>query len=371
MTMKNDTDFQKKGKDQFHDGNRYNGRKLAPTLTKTGISCHELAVHFLAWAEKYYVKNGTPTETFGHIRKALALLIHHYGRESVNNFAPLSLVFLQDQWVEQGYARLTVNRYVCTVKQAFRFGVKYGWVDAQIHHGLQAVDNLKKGRTAAREYKDVTSVDNERVERTLPFLPSIVADMVRVQRLCGMRPEDVRHMRSCDIDRTDDIWVYSPFSHKTEHHGHKLVKAIGPRAQSILIPYLIEKEETPEAFLFSPKDTVRMQRIERRLKRKSLNKKGEVQPSHRNRSKPDAKRTPGDKYTKSSYAHAIKKACAKAGVPAWQANQLRHAAATEIATFASPLAAKEFLGHANLSTTEQFYIDELPELAKEVARKFG
>jgi hypothetical protein len=162
-----------------------NGRTLPPTRSATGISCHELAVHFLEWAEEYYVKNGKPTATFDHCRNAIAMLVQHYGHESVNNFVPLSLVFLQKQWVAKGYARLTVNRYVCIVRQAFRHGVKYGWVDAPILYALQAVDNLKKGRTKAPEYRDVTSVDNEIVDRTLAFLPPIVADK-RVNRILSV-----------------------------------------------------------------------------------------------------------------------------------------------------------------------------------------
>ena len=41
-----------------------NGKKLPPSLVKNGISCQELAIHFLEWAEGYYVKNGKQTETF-------------------------------------------------------------------------------------------------------------------------------------------------------------------------------------------------------------------------------------------------------------------------------------------------------------------
>jgi integrase len=300
----------------------------------------------------------------------MSLLVQHYGHESVNNFAPLSLAFLQDQWVERGLARPTVNRYVCMVKQAFKRGVKYGWVDAPVFYGLQAVDSLKAGRTKAPENEDVKPVEDVIVDRTLPFLSPIVADMVRVQRLCGMRPQDVRHIRACDIDRTGEVWIYRPFTHKTEHHKKKLIKMIGPRAQAILTPYLTEKESTPEAFLFSPKDAVRLWNIEKRRNRKTLNKNGEVQPSQRDRSKPDAVRKPKEMYSKDSYNRAVGRACVKAGVPPWTPNQLRHASATEIAKLVSPLAAKEFLGHANLATTENS-IDSLPELAAEVARKFG
>jgi len=229
-----------------------NGRKLPPTRTKTGITCQELAVHFLEWAEGYYVKNGESTASFGHCKTAVSLLVQHYGNESVNNFAPLSLVFLQDQWVEQGLGRPTVNRFVSIIKQAFRRGSKLGWVDPPTYHALLGVDGLKAGRTKAHEYRKIKPVDDETVDKTLPFMPSIVADMVRIQRLIGGRPQDVRNMRACDIDQSGEIWRYVPFTHKTEHQDKERMIAVGPRAQAILVSYLLEKEETPEAFLFSP-----------------------------------------------------------------------------------------------------------------------
>jgi integrase len=218
------------------------------------------------------------------------------------------------------------------------------------------VDNLKAGRTKAREYKDVEPVDNETVDKTLPFLPPIVADMVRVQRYCGMRPQDIRHIRACDIDRTGDVWVYRPYTHKTEHHGKKLTKAIGFRAQAILTPYLLEKVDTPEAFLFSPRDTVRLQNIERRRNRKTFNKNGEVQPSQRDRSNLDATRKARERYSSDSYNRAIARACKRAGMPVWTPNQLRHAAGTEATAHVSLEAAKEFLGHASITTTEKYYV---------------
>ena len=91
--------------------------------------------------------------------------------------------------------------------------MKFGWVDAHTLYALQAVDNLRAKRTKAPEYRKVKPVDAETVEKTLPFMPPIVADMVRIQRLCGMRPQDIRNMRSCDIDQTGEIWRYVPFTH--------------------------------------------------------------------------------------------------------------------------------------------------------------
>ena len=156
-----------------------NGRKLPPTLVKSGISCQELAIHFLEWAEGYYVKNDEQTKTFLFCRKAISLLVKYYGNESVNKFSPLSLVFLQEKWVEQGLGRETVNRNVSVVKQAFQHGQTFGWVDANTYLALQSVKHLKKGRTKAHEYRKIKPVAVEVVEKTLPYLPPVV-DMARV-----------------------------------------------------------------------------------------------------------------------------------------------------------------------------------------------
>ena len=41
--------------------------------------------------------------------------------------------------------------------------------------------------------------------------------MIQAQELAGMRPQDIRNMRTGDIDMTGDVWVYKPWTHKTEH----------------------------------------------------------------------------------------------------------------------------------------------------------
>jgi hypothetical protein len=165
-----------------------NGRQLQPTQPKTGTSCQELAIRFCEWAEEYFMSQ---PKSFNHVKMAMGFLVKHYGRESTDNFAPMSLVFLQKQLVEHGYARLMVNRYVAIVKQAFKHGAKFGWVNPQTSYALQVVDNLKKGRTKAHEYRDVKPVDPDDIEKTLAELPKRIADMARIQRLCVMRPQDV------------------------------------------------------------------------------------------------------------------------------------------------------------------------------------
>jgi integrase len=347
-----------------------NNRKLPPTQTKKAISCQELAIIFLEWAEGYYVKNNKITPTFAHCRNAVSMLVKFYGNESVNQFSPQSLLYLQEKWVSQGLARPTVNRYVTIIKQVFKHGCKYGWVDQAIYGALLCVDNLKKGRTKAHEYRDIKPVPDDVVNRTLPFMPPIVADMVRVQLLCGMRPQEVRNLRSVDIiDRDKDVWRYVPFTHKTEHKGKNRAIAIGTRTQAILTSYLAEKADEPDSFLFSPKDTVKIQKIEKRRNRKTFNKQGNVQPSQQDRSKPESKKC-GVQYSKDSYTRAIERACKKAGVPHWTPNQLRHSAGTKIRKEYDLDTAQAFLGHTNADTT-QIYAELSFEKAAKVAREIG
>ncbi len=75
----------------------------------------------------------------------------------------------------------------------------------------------------------VLPVDDATVEATLPFLSTVVADMIRFQRLTGCRPGEVCGIRPMDVDRSGEVWVYRPASHKTEHHGKERFIFIGPK----------------------------------------------------------------------------------------------------------------------------------------------
>ena len=63
------------------------------------------------------------------------------------------------------------------------------------------------------------------------------------------------------------------------------------------------------------------------------------------------KKVPGWRYTKNSYRRAINVACAKAGVPSWHPNQLRHNAATRLRKEFGLEMAQIILGHSSPTTT--------------------
>lgn len=344
-----------------------NNRQLPPTRGHSpGITIAELMIQFLEWAKSYYVKNGKVTDTFTLCRLSVNPVVLHYGKKSVSDFGPLSLKFIREKMIESNLTRKHINKRVAIIKQAFKWGVENEQVPAEVYQALQAVSGLKVGRTAARDNPPVEPVADEIVEKTLPFLSSIIRDMVLTQRLTGMRPGEVCNLRACDIQKDGDVWSYKPHSHKMEHYEKTRMLPIGPRAQKILYPYLVQREEYPELPIFSPIDTLRFLRAERRQNRKT-----KVQPSQSNRAKANPKRTPRDRYDSRSYNRAIQRGCEKAGIESWSPNQLRHSAGTEIADKFGLLHAKEVLGHSSVRTTERFYVAPLPEKAIEVAKKIG
>jgi integrase len=218
------------------------------------------------------------------------------------------------------------------------------------------------------------------VDATLPHLPEVVADMVRLQRLCGCRPGEVSLIRPCDVDASGEVWVYQPESHKTEHHGRKRIICIGPKGQDVLRPYLLRPAES---YCFSPQDSERKRLAEMHAKRRTPLSCGNRPGSNRTRR---PKRKPGERYDTNTYRRAIHRAvdlanrartkqAAKEGVEPemlsrWSPNQLRHSAATAIRKAFGLEAAQVTLGHAQADVT-QVYAERDLSLAVEVMRKIG
>jgi integrase len=95
-----------------------------------------------------------------------------------------------------------------------------------------------------------------------------------------------------------------------------------------------------------------------------------VQPSQRDRRKNKPQRKPGEGYTTGSYNYAVRRACQKAGVPAWHVHQLRHTKATEIRREAGLDAARAVLGHRSPQVTE-VYAELDTSRAAEVMERLG
>jgi integrase len=166
-----------------------------------------------------------------------------------------------------------------------------------------------------------------------------------------------------DIDRSGDVWLYRPESHKTENHGHDRVILLGPQAQAVVQAWL---GEDPFAFLFSPVAAVANRNAERRRGRKTP-----MTPSEAKRKpKPHPKRAARSRYDKNAYGQAIARACKKAGVPHWHPNQLRHNAATRVRQRYGIEAARQVLGHRSAAVTELYAEADLKKVV-EIMRAIG
>jgi integrase len=203
--------------------------------------------------------------------------------------------------------------------------------------------------------------------------------MIQLQRLTGMRPNEVMNMRPCDIEREGETWLYTPFSHKTEHHGRSRLIYLGPRAQAVLTPFL---DREPEAFLFSPAEAMEERRAEARASRKTP-----MTPSQAARTrKKNPAWQPGEQYDRKSYAYAVRRGCDRAFPPPaelkgearkqwrrehrWSPNQLRHSAATALRREFGIEAARVVLGHSTADTTV-IYAARDEKAAAEIMSRVG
>lgn len=84
-----------------------------------------------------------------------------------------------------------INDNIDRIRRLFKWAVAHELIPVTVHQALTAVPDLRRGRTAARENEPVMPVSDAVIEATIPFLRTVVADMVRLQRLRGCRPDEV------------------------------------------------------------------------------------------------------------------------------------------------------------------------------------
>ena len=118
-------------------------------------------------------------------------------------------------------SRRYINQQIDRIKRIFKWAVSEELVRPSVYQGLSTVRGLQYGRTNARETEPVRPVDDGDVRAVLPFMSPVVAAMVRLERITGMRPGEVVIIRPCEIDqhRYDDVWVYEPLDHKNRWRG--------------------------------------------------------------------------------------------------------------------------------------------------------
>jgi len=320
--------------------------KPANQTTSTDLTINELVLAY--WSRHvttYYVKKGKPTSEQDNIRQALRFVRRLYGSTPTIQFGPLALKAVREAMIKAGRCRTLINKDVGRIRGMFKWAGGNEILPVTVYQALATVPGLGKGRhPGVKEAEPVTPAPEEHVWAVHGIVPPQIQAMIELQWWTGMRPGEVVRMRTCDIDRSDEVWVFTPESHKREHLDLQRPIAIGPRAQAVLAPWL--NASRPEAYLFSPREVMAAMKISRKMIR------------------------PGEHYREGSYRNVIRRTCERLKLPIWFPNQLRHNAGTRVRQRFGLEASRAVLGHETVDTT-LIYAEKDRDEAKRVMREVG
>jgi integrase len=325
---------------------------------------NEVLLAFWRHGERHYRHpDGTPTGELDNFRDALKPLRRLYGHTPACDFGPLALRAVQQAMVDAGLARKTVNARVGRIRRVFRWAASVEMLPVTVIQSLQTVPPLQRGRCSARETEGVKPVSWEHVQCTLPQLSRPLKAMVQVMHYSNCRAEDVVVMRGCDLRMEGDVWEYTPERHKNAWRGHGRVVYLGKQAQEAIRPFV---GADLQAYLFSPRDAMEEHHARRREGRKSRRTPSEMTRKRRR----NPQRVPRPRYDVNTFQQAVRRACRRAGVPAWSVLQLRHTRATEVRERYGVEGAAASLGHRRVETA-QIYAERNQRLSQEIARAMG
>jgi integrase len=288
----------------------------------TDPTVSELLFHFLKHAQEYY-----DSREYGHFM-SVARMLRPYDLLLATEFGPKRLKEIRQAMIDVGWSRKSINRQVVRIRQIITWAVGEEIIPATNLAALQAVKGLREGRSKAKEKPPVRPVSDADIEATIKHLSPLVADMVRVHRLIGCRPDEICSMRPSEIDRSGQVWFYSPGKHKNTWRAKNRCIAIGPKAQLILKRYLFGDR----CF--------------------------------------ESQESKGTRYQVASYRRAITRGCERAQIDYWTPGRIRHTTASHVRSEFGLDSAQSILGHATAKTTE-IYAELDREKAAAVALRIG
>jgi integrase len=347
--------------------------KPKTTRVSTTVTVGHLATRY---GKHVKTKHGEGSSEFKQVQLVVDEVQATYGHLEAAEFGPIRFENFRQSLIDRELSRGVIKRKSNYVLKMFQQGVKFELIPVELWQRLLALGPVEM-QVKPRPKRG--AVPLEIVKKTQKELTPVLSDMVEVHRLIGARPTEICMIRPCDIDRTGDVWIYTPATHKTEHHGHVRKIAIGPQAQAVLSRYLLRD---PQAFCFTPKEAYEQHYDRRHQNRKTPLNEG-------NRPRPRKLMTFKPRYNKDSYRRAINRAALRAfPIPkeiekapdkvetwkftyVWKPNQLRKSAATIARKQMDLETAQIVLGHSSKKTTEQFYAEIDNDRAVEFALKFG
>ena len=165
------------------------GRSAAYGVAEHAVSIAELVVDYVEYVKAYY---GTgPNSELHRVTRVLRPVRELYGRTPAAEFGVLAFKAVRQKLIGEKLARSFVNASMRRIVRMFKWAVSEARIDPSVPQALAMVPGLKRGKTTAHETKPVLPVDDKLVDATLPHLPDVLADMIRVQRLT--RCDDSAH----------------------------------------------------------------------------------------------------------------------------------------------------------------------------------
>lgn len=371
------------------------GRLGRPATTaRKAVTIEDIVARFFveARAGRYLDVEGQPKAELQNYRHSFGPLLALHGTTPAIDFDARALVVVRDamasgMWMSAkqkaraakskrkiGWSRSVCNRSLVRIKTFAKWAERSGFLPEGRHHHLCTVPGFESGSFGVRETDDVPPVPEEVIEATLAKCNPVVRSLLQVLLHTGARPSEIRTLRGQDINTSGRVeiakgyWVTLPGvwtvhlrRHKTAYLRRRRIILFPKPAQEALAWLLAERGQ--EDYLFSPRHAMEMRRVERRAARKS-----KVQPSQVDRSKPGAKRRPGEFYKQTHLARSVTYACRAAGVPPWHPYQLRHNAAVNLIANYGWEIARIALGHSTEEMTRRYGHDDLRKVAAAFAQ---
>ena len=279
-----------------------------PGAPQNGPTVNELVLAFMRHADQHYRKDGKPTSEIHCMKAAIRPLVELYGFNPVDEFGPTMLKAVRQKYVDSGWVRKTSNKSTGRIRSIFRWGVENELVSPATLQKLKAVAPLLAGRSEAKDNPARTPATAKQIEAVRPHVSQLVRDLIDVQRLTGARAGELLKMTPEALDTSDTVWLFDVDGHKTEHHGHSRVIAIGEQAQAILIRRMKKLKNQDRVF----------------------------------------------KMRRDSYTTAVRRACQKLKVEPCTPHQLRHALGHQVRGEFGLEHVQATLGHADFSMSERY-----------------
>ena len=218
----------------------------------------QLVKIYLEHVDKYYRDiSGKQTREVLNIRYSVKTLISIHSSTELESFGPLKLLDVREEMIAERIVRKTINQRIGRIKRMFKWAVTRQYVSPVIYQAIDAIEGLRRGRTTAKEGQKVKPVDESHVYAVLPYTTPVIATMIEMQLLTGMRPGELVQMKPADIDRSTNPWHYYPEKHKNEYRGHDRIVPLGPKCQELITPFLLRD---PQKCCFSPAESEKLRR---------------------------------------------------------------------------------------------------------------